>query len=75
MSVLPCFVAGHRMMHPRQQRDSQGNVRRGALEYECRHCGIVLAGTVDLTPSWALLARLRRQVSWAREQSRQRRRA
>ncbi len=75
MTYLLCWCLGHDLMHPRQVHDARGQVIRGRLDMECRRCGAVIAGTVDLTPQWSLLARLRRQVPWAREQSRQRRRA
>jgi len=70
MTYLTCWVIGHDPMHPRRVRDAAGQPLRGRLEYECRRCGAIIAGTVDLTPSWALLVRLRRQTAWARERSR-----
>ena len=67
-----CALVGHETMFPRRQRDAAGAVIQGRLEHECLRCGRVWPATVDLTPSWALMSRLRRQVPWAREQSRRR---
>lgn len=70
MSWIRCAIFGHSTMHPRRARDGSDAIVRGALELECASCGRVWPVTVDFTPSWSLLARLRRQTPWARERSR-----
>jgi len=70
MSRLACFIAGHDLMHPREKRTREGQAVRVTLESECRRCGRTIASPVDLTPSWSLMSRLRRQSGWARERSR-----
>ncbi len=44
-------------------------VKPHALEWHCLRCGKLVSETC-LTPSWSLLAKLRRQVPWARDRSR-----
>jgi len=67
MMRLTCRLIGHEWMHPRPY-----GTTRGALEMECARCGAVHRAEVDLTPHWPLLARMRRQVPWARARSRTR---
>lgn len=64
------YLESHDLMHPRPVRDASGTPMHGALEQECRACGRVIRSGLDFTPSWSLLARIRRQVGWARERSR-----
>lgn len=72
MSGLSCFVVGHDPMYPREKRIREGQTVRVTLEYECRRCGDTVESAVNLTPSWKLMARIRRQVPWARARSRRR---
>ena len=63
------YLQAHDLMHPRRKRRADGQVIPGILEYECRRCSQVV-GETEYKPSWSLLAKIRRQIPFARERSR-----
>ncbi len=45
-----------------QRRDSTGKAVRGVLDWRCLRCHRIVS-TTTLTPSWALLSRMRRNAA------------
>lgn len=52
-------------------KGGKGTKQPHSLEWSCTRCRKIIGETL-LTPQWSLMAKLRRQIPWAREQSKER---